>query len=168
MEVAWSKLRETSGSVALHLGFLALGGAILLMIALSIFHVFHTMTNVTSRAEAAVLSAAASNVSGVYGGSREASGTARKKAGGGWSSVVLTSDVLDKLAISLGAVEDTDGNLVRPGAFRIVGLDTRYINTEGSKLNFRTTFKLEISLPIANLPPLQFQRTVRTTYEPKF
>lgn len=169
MEVVLQKLKDRSGNVALHTGFIVLGGAILLMMALQVHQLYATINNVIDRTNEAVLSAAAANVAGVYGGVRESSGTARKKVSGGWASYITTSDVRDKLATALGARE-SGADLVRAGAYRITDLDTKFVNAEGSKLNFTSTLTLEFPMLLAGdvLPPLRFRLEVRTTYEPKF
>lgn len=167
METALTRLRSRKGEVALRLGLIAFGGALLLLVSLQVFHCFSSVQYVRDRANQAVLAAAAENVSGVYGGNRESAGVSRRPADG-WNTPILTADVAQRLLADLGAVRDQDGSISRPGAFRLQGLRTSYVNAEGQHLNFLTSFTLELRPVLDLLPPFQIPVKVRTKYEPKF
>lgn len=169
MEVALERLRSEKGEVALRMGLTTFFGLLLLLVAIQVTHCVTSVQYVRNRANEAVLAAAAQNVSGIYGGNRESAGVSRLHADR-WNTPILTADVSQRLQGDLGATLESDGSLSRPGAFRIRGLRTDYVNTEGQHLNFVTQFALELRSVLAAdlLPPFQISVKVRTKYEPKF
>ena len=161
---AAEKLKEKRGEVTLHMAFL-LAGSLLLLMCLQAGHSVSTILHVRGMANAAVLSAAADNVSWVYGGVRESSGVSRRPVWGGWAAYVSTWDVKDKLAQNLAAQTNRSGNIIREDSFSISNVRTVYVNSEGEALNLTTTFdlKMEPVIGAGLFPPLTFPITVRST-----
>lgn len=166
MEVICRKLRQGRGEISLRLGVILLVGSILLLISLQLYHAFASSLHLKERANAAVLATAAANVSGIYGGTRESSGTVRRPSFH-WDSTVFTDDVKERLLWDLGAFRDGD-DIVRHDAFRIRQLRIDYINREGVDLQFTTHFLLELEPVLSFFPKLSFPLEVNSKYEPKF
>lgn len=146
-------------------------GLMLLAVCLETGRIYITVNMIMSKADAAVLSVAAANVANVYGGVRESSGTARSVSDGEWAELVSTDEVINSLmeVLNLSPAGDTLERL-SPGnktVYRLSNLNTAYINTEGTNLNFKTTLTVTIPLNFLGLNINQ-NLEVSTTYDAKF
>lgn len=163
-------MRQKRGEVALHMAIILLVGVLLLATAMEVQHIYSTVSAVRDKTSEAVLSVAAANVSRVYGGTREASGAARRFNGTHWESLVSTREVLGALAPALGATATGDASLSREGSYEIQQLHTTFSGLEQERLTFKTTMTLKIRFSVggALLPPLAHRVEVHTTYDAKF
>lgn len=171
METIRAKLRQHKGTLALESALMCLGGVMLLVLCLEIARVYITVNAIKSKTDSAVLTVAAANVENVYDGVREGSGAARTVSDGDWSVLVSTDEVKNSLMEILSLTPTGEAlERISPSnraVYRLSGLNTSYVNSEGNNLNFKTIMTVTIPLSFLGLN-LNQKLEVSTTYDAKF
>lgn len=165
-----NKLREQRGDFAVRWAGVLLGACFLLSVMLSVWHVYYVLGRVRETVNESVLAVAAVNVAEFYGGAREADGYARHPEGVSFAFSIDTDDVIDTLSRSVGATQiSADGTITVGSSYVITDILTRYENTVGSVLNFKTTITVIVPLDLGNIViPIEKTTEVRSSYDTKF
>jgi hypothetical protein len=171
LEIIKRKLKQRHGNILVDSAIVVLIGMMFLAVIMETAQTYLTINMLKGKTNAAVLSVAATNVANIYDGVRESTGNARAVSSGNWSELVTTEDVENALVSTLsltpsGQVYDriTSQKAV---AYRISNLNTAYINSNGSNLNFKTTLTVTIPLHFLGLKINQ-NMEVETTYDARF
>lgn len=171
MERIKTKLKQRRGSVMVQSALVCLVCVMFLAVCVDIGRIFITVNMLKSKTDAAVLAVAAVNVDNVYAGVRESAGNARVVSDGAWSEIVTTEEVKDSLinVLSLNVSGQALVRITPKGSivYQISNIGTMYTNSDGSNLNFKTTFTVTIPL---NFLDINFNQNleVSTTYDAKF
>ncbi len=171
MEVLKRKPKQNQGNIMIESALVCLIILMFLAVSMEVAQTYLTINMLKGKTNAAVLSVAATNVANVYDGVRESTGNARAVSSGAWSELVTTEEVNNAMKSTLTLITSgTDLDRVTSQsdiAYEISSLNTSYINSDGSNLNFKTTMTVTIPLHFLGLKINQ-NLEVDTTYDTRF